>query len=80
MPAAAVAATPPESPVRSGPVEFDEVILAWNATLAGLNEMTKSMVSERSPSALDGDIVTFGVPNAQFLRCEPVQEQRRRDP
>ncbi len=56
----------PDIAQRATPIEFDDVVLAWNATLTGLNPATRSMVQQAQPIAFNGDVVTFGIPVDQF--------------
>ena len=66
--------TPSESvapAARSGPVELDDVVVAWSATLGSLNSATRAMVAHAQPVSVQrdsaGDIVVFGVPHDQFV-------------
>lgn len=68
-PAPAPAADGPAPP--SGPIELDDVVIAWADVLARLPIATRSAVSEAQPIALDGDVVTFGVAPALMESAKP---------
>jgi DNA polymerase-3 subunit gamma/tau len=58
------ASIPPSSAppaTREGPVDVDDVILAWAAVLPELPVATRSAVQEAQPLSVEGDVVTFGV-------------------
>ncbi len=59
--------TPDETQSKSlASVDLDDVVVAWSATLAGLNSATRAMVQQAQPIALVEDTVSFGVPRDQF--------------
>lgn len=64
----AAAPTPPPdaAPARTTPIDFDDVVLAWNSTLSNLNAAKRSMVQQAQPIGLSDDTVLFGVPTDQF--------------
>ena len=64
----AAAPTPPPDavPARTAPIDFDDVVLAWNSTLSNLNAAKRSMVQQAQPIGLSDDTVLFGVPTDQF--------------
>jgi DNA polymerase-3 subunit gamma/tau len=55
----------------AGPVEIDDVILAWAAILPDLPPATGAAVREAQPIAVDGDVITFGVPRARYDAALP---------
>ena len=63
---APVAAVAPAAPARTTPVVLGDVVIAWRATVDGLNAMTRSVVQQAQPISLDDDVVLFGVPHDQF--------------
>ena len=55
------------APVDDGtPIELDDVILAWAAILPTFPPVTKAAAQEAQPIAIDGNVVTFGVPKNLF--------------
>ena len=55
------------APARTTPIDFDDVVLAWNSTLSNLNVAKRAMVQHAQPIGLSDDTVLFGVPTDQFL-------------
>jgi DNA polymerase-3 subunit gamma/tau len=61
--------TPPDpAPTTSttGPVDIDDVIVAWAEIQSGLPPATRAAVSAAQPLAVDDGVITFGVPRAQY--------------
>jgi DNA polymerase-3 subunit gamma/tau len=58
-----VAADPRPVPARedAGPLELDDVIVAWGELLPGFSPATRAAVQPAQPVRVDGDVVTFGV-------------------
>ena len=55
---------------RPPAIDIDDVIVAWAAILPGLPPATKAAAQEAQPLAIDGNVITFGVPQRQFdARC-----------
>jgi DNA polymerase-3 subunit gamma/tau len=61
-----VAADADPSPAGDVDIDIDDVIVAWPEVLDGLPPATKAAVREAQPIALEDDVITFGVPRAQF--------------
>jgi DNA polymerase-3 subunit gamma/tau len=62
------------APANAGPIDLDDVILAWARILPDLPMATRSQVQHAQPIRVDGDIVVFGVaPRAQ----QAVEERFR---
>lgn len=71
--------TKSEKPVASkaGPLELDDVILAWPQVLGGLTPRLKAMAQESHPIATDGDVVVLGLA-AQYSKVhKPTIEKER---
>ncbi len=66
---AAAAATPDvsDTPAPTGPLDFDDVIVAWSRTLESLNNAARGMVQAAVPIGVNGDTIVFGVPAAQLV-------------
>jgi DNA polymerase-3 subunit gamma/tau len=56
-------AADPSTPIRDegGPLELDDVIVAWAELLPGFSPATRAAVQSAHPARVDGDVVTFGV-------------------
>ena len=65
-PVASAAPAAPAGPARTAPVVLGDVVAAWIAAVGTLNPMTRSVVQQAQPIALDDDVVMFGVPHDQF--------------
>jgi DNA polymerase III subunit gamma/tau len=63
-PAAEEVAAPAPAPV--GEVDIDDVIVAWAEIQTGLPPATRAAVSAAQPLSVDGGVITFGVPRAQY--------------
>ena len=50
-----------EAPVEAGPVDLDDVILAWGAIVPDLLPATRSAVQHAQPLRIDDDVLVFGV-------------------
>jgi DNA polymerase III subunit gamma/tau len=59
------------APPASGPVDIDDVIVAWAQILPDLPPATRAAVREAQPLAVDGDVITFGVPRAHYDAALP---------
>lgn len=58
----APAPDPPPTPARdAGPLDLDDVIVAWGELLPGFSPATRAAVSSAQPARVDGDVVVFGV-------------------
>jgi DNA polymerase-3 subunit gamma/tau len=58
------APTPPEpvaAPSSGGPLDLDDVVLAWAAVLPDLPMATRAQVQHAQPIRIEGDVVVFGV-------------------
>jgi hypothetical protein len=53
------------------PVDIDDVIIAWAAILPELGPATRAAVREAQPLAVNDDVITFGVPRAQYETALP---------
>jgi hypothetical protein len=53
-------------PDAGGPVELDDVIVAWAEILPNLPPATRAAVSEAQPLAVDDGVITFGVPRPRY--------------
>lgn len=71
VPEPAAPAPEPEPAAPSGPLELDDVILAWAAILPELPVATRSSVQEAQPVEVEGDVITFGVPPRLFEAASP---------
>ncbi len=49
-----------------GEVDIDDVIVAWAEILPDLPPATRAAVREAQPLAVDGGVITFGVPKAHY--------------
>jgi DNA polymerase-3 subunit gamma/tau len=61
----------PAPAAPSGPLDLDDVIVAWAAILPELPVATRSAVKEAQPLEVDGDVITFGVPPRLFEAAKP---------
>jgi DNA polymerase-3 subunit gamma/tau len=50
-----------EAPVEVGPIDLDDVILAWGAIVPELSPATRSAVQHAQPLRIDADVLVFGV-------------------
>ncbi|MCJ7670938.1 MAG: hypothetical protein MUP67_02675, partial [Acidimicrobiia bacterium] len=50
-----------EAPIDAGPVDLDDVILAWGAIVPELSPATRSAVQHAQPLRFDDDVLVFGV-------------------
>ena len=55
---------PAAAPV--GEVDIDDVIVAWAEIQTGLPPATRAAVSAAQPLSVEGGVITFGVPRAQY--------------
>jgi DNA polymerase-3 subunit gamma/tau len=62
-------ATP--SSAESRAVDLDDVIVAWGAILPRFSPATKAAAQEAQPIALDGNVVTFGIPKNLLTAAKP---------
>jgi hypothetical protein len=53
-------------PASTGDVDIDDVIVAWADILPELPPATRAAVREAQPISVDGGVITFGVPRAQY--------------
>jgi DNA polymerase-3 subunit gamma/tau len=53
---------PPAATVDAPPLDLDDVIIVWSEILPAFPPATKATAQEAQPIALDGDVITFGVP------------------
>ncbi len=60
-----------QAAMPEGPVDIDDVIVAWAAILPGLPVATRSAVQEAQPVSVDGDVITFGIPPQIIQAAEP---------
>ena len=51
---------------QTGEVDIDDVIVAWAEILPDLPPATRAAVREAQPLAVDGGVITFGVPKAHY--------------
>jgi DNA polymerase-3 subunit gamma/tau len=67
-PAASAEPVPPviDEPGPAGDVDIDDVIVAWAEILPDLPPATRAAVREAQPLAVDGGVITFGVPSAHY--------------
>jgi DNA polymerase-3 subunit gamma/tau len=65
----------PEPPVATvaadRAVDLDDVIVAWAAILPRFGPATKAAAQEAQPIALDGNVVTFGIPKNLLSAARP---------
>jgi hypothetical protein len=54
-----------------GPLDLDDVILAWGVILPELPVATRSAVQNAQPMRVDGDVIVFGVPPAVIEAARP---------
>jgi DNA polymerase-3 subunit gamma/tau len=66
-------AKPPasEAPAPAGPLDVDDVIVAWSAILPGLPVATRSAVQAAQPLRVDDDVLVFGVPPTMLEAAKP---------
>jgi DNA polymerase III subunit gamma/tau len=62
---------PEPEPEPVGEVDIDDVIVAWAEILPELPPATRAAVREAQPLAVDGGVITFGVPKAQYEAALP---------
>lgn len=66
---------PPAAPsvpsASSGPLDLDDVIVAWAALLPGFSPATRSAVQSAQPLRVDGDVVVFAVAPALLEAARP---------
>jgi DNA polymerase-3 subunit gamma/tau len=74
---AAEAVPEPSPPKTSGPLEVDDVILAWGQVLPALPVATRSAVQEAQPVSVTGDVITFAVPPRLFEAARPRFRRER---
>jgi DNA polymerase-3 subunit gamma/tau len=55
----------------AGPLDVDDVILAWSAILPGLPVATRSAVQAAQPLRVDDDVLVFGVPPTMLEAAKP---------
>jgi DNA polymerase-3 subunit gamma/tau len=60
----------------TGPVDIDDVILAWAEILPELPPATRSAAREAQPVSFEGDIITFGVPSQHLAAAKPRFKQQ----
>ncbi len=60
-----------ETAAPAGDIEIDDVILVWSEIQSGLPPATKAAVRQAQPVALDGDVITFGVPTEHYEIARP---------
>ncbi len=72
-PAELTPAEPAPAPADSAPaaapvgeVDIDDVIVAWAEIQTGLPPATRAAVSAAQPLSVEGGVITFGVPRAQY--------------
>jgi hypothetical protein len=53
---------PPAATADAPPLDLDDVIIVWSEILPAFPPATKATAQEAQPIALDGDVITFGVP------------------
>ncbi len=58
------------SDAAAGPLDFDDVVIAWSHTLDSLNNVARAMVQAAQPIGVDGDTVIFGVPKSQYVAVQ----------
>jgi DNA polymerase-3 subunit gamma/tau len=61
IPAGTPAPEVAEAPGESGPVDLDDVIVAWGAIVPELSPATRSAVQHAQPLRFDDDVLVFGV-------------------
>jgi hypothetical protein len=54
------------APAPVGEVDIDDVIVAWAEIQTGLPPATRAAVSAAQPLSVEGGVITFGVPRAQY--------------
>jgi DNA polymerase-3 subunit gamma/tau len=54
-----------------GPLELDDVIVAWGELLPGFSPATRAAVQSAHPTRVDDDVVTFGVDPALLEAARP---------
>jgi DNA polymerase III subunit gamma/tau len=54
-----------------GPLELDDVIVAWSELLPGFSPATRAAVQAAHPARVDDDVVTFGVDPALLEAARP---------
>jgi DNA polymerase-3 subunit gamma/tau len=54
-----------------GPLELDDVIVAWSELLPGFSPATRAAVQAAHPAQVDDDVVTFGVDPALLEAARP---------
>ncbi|MFN8034648.1 MAG: DNA polymerase III subunit gamma/tau [Acidimicrobiia bacterium] len=63
---------PPEAAAPpAGPVDLDDLIVAWAELLPTLSPATRAAVQEAQPIAVEGDVVVFGVPARLLEAARP---------
>jgi hypothetical protein len=62
---------PPVASAPSGPLDVDDVIVAWSAILPGLPVATRSAVQAAQPLRVDDDVLVFGVPPTMLEAAKP---------
>jgi DNA polymerase-3 subunit gamma/tau len=72
--AAPSAGSEPPSPSPSA-LALDDVIVAWSAALGLMKPPVRAAVSDAQPIAVDGDVITFGVPRGP--RAELMKKRFR---
>ncbi len=63
--------TPAAAAAATGPLELDDVILAWAELLPGFSPATRAAVQSAQPARVDGDVVIFGVAPALLEAARP---------
>lgn len=56
---------------EGGPLELDDVIVAWSELLPGFSPATRAAVQAAHPARVDDDVVTFGVDPALLEAARP---------
>ena len=75
-------APPPERPApapepevvpraETGPLDLDDVIVAWGELLPDFSPATRAAVQAAHPVRVDGDVVTFGIPPGLLEAARP---------
>jgi DNA polymerase-3 subunit gamma/tau len=67
----APARDPVSPPAAERVIDLDDVIVAWAAILPRFSPATKAAAQEAQPIALDGNVVTFGIPKNLLAAAKP---------
>ncbi|HEX2738328.1 MAG TPA: hypothetical protein VHP57_09355, partial [Acidimicrobiia bacterium] len=63
--------TPPAVIESTGPIDLDDLVIAWAELLPAMSPATRAAVQEAQPIALEGDVVVFGVPARLHEAAKP---------